>query len=141
MRRAWAMAAAAALTCAKAPGDGPAPVTLDRDQCAGCGMLISDPLFVAEVKDPRGHVAKFDDVGCAVAWLARQPFADDARAVVWVASVADGGWLDARSARFLAGRTSPMGHGFAAVEGGDAGVDFSTMSAAVQAAPLVKGTR
>lgn len=120
--------------CVRPGGDGPAEVKYDRDACRGCSMIISERRFVAEVKPPKGEVVKFDDVGCAVRWLDEQPFADDPAVLLWVAAEADGAWLDARAAGYLAGRTSPMGYGFGAQAApGPGSLTFETMRQQVRA--------
>ena len=50
-------------------GSGPVDVKLGRDVCEMCGMIISDPRFIAEVRLGDGKIHKFDDVGDAVNWL------------------------------------------------------------------------
>jgi nitrous oxide reductase accessory protein NosL len=103
--------------CTQAPATGPVPIHLDRDRCKGCGMVISEREFAAEVRGgPRSEVFTFDDLGCALKWLDAQPFAADPTVQVWVARHADGQWLDAKAARFVKGATTPMGYGFAAVD-------------------------
>lgn len=121
------------LGCARG-GDGPAAITWDRDVCASCSMVISDRHFAAQVRGgPKNAVAKFDDVGCAMKWLETQPWADEPTTKVWVARVSDGAWLDGKVARYVSGKTSPMGFNFGAVDPGAAGNDFSTQRAAVRA--------
>jgi copper chaperone NosL len=133
--RALAIAGLLALSaCVDKAGAGPAEVKWDRDTCAGCSMVISEHGFAAQVRGgQKSDVFKFDDVGCAVKWLAKQPWADDAATKVWVARQADGTWLDARTARYLEGKTSPMGFGFGAVDPGPAGLSFEDMKARVLA--------
>lgn len=101
--------------CARQGGEGPVEVKFDRDACHGCSMIISERKFVAEVRTPTGETLEFDDVGCAMKWLDAQPFAQDPAVQVWVAKLGDGAWLDARTATYLEGKTSPMGYGFGAV--------------------------
>lgn len=116
------------------PQTGPVPVRFDRDSCELCRMLISDPRFAAEVRGgPGREIYKFDDIGDAINWVARQPWAVEQRAEIWVMSYEDGEtWLDARKARYRTGVRSPMDYGYAAVPGGPAeAVDFETMKTAV----------
>ena len=125
--------ATAVLACARGSDAGPVEVKFDRDVCKGCSMVISDRHFAAQVRGgPRGDVAKFDDVGCAVRWLDAQPFAGDPATRIWVARQSDGVFIDARTARYGAGATTPMGYGFGASDTGD-GVDFETMRSRVRA--------
>jgi len=133
VRRALFLAGALALgACANKAGDGPAEVKWDRDACTGCSMVISEHGFAAQVRGgPRSDVYKFDDVGCAMRWLAKQPWADEPATKVWVARESDGAWLDARTARYVEGRTSPMGFGFGAVDEGTQGLSYEDMKARV----------
>ncbi len=45
---------------------GPGEIKLGRDVCENCGMIISDPRFLAEIRLADGKLHKFDDVGDAV---------------------------------------------------------------------------
>lgn len=118
--------------CNPSSSDGPAEVKWDRDVCRACGMVMSDHHFAAQVRSPTGSLAKFDDVGCAMKWLAEQPFADDAATRIWVARQTDGTWLDGRAAHYVAGKTSPMGFNFGAVDADQPGNDFTAQRAAVR---------
>ena len=120
------------LGCVASKPNEPSPIMWDRDTCAGCGMVISDHLFAAEVRAPTGTLWKFDDVGCAAKWLAKQPFANDATTMVWVTRHSDGAWLDAKAARFVAGQASPMAFNYAAGNAPE-GIDFAALSRAVTA--------
>ena len=94
---------------------GPGEVKLGRDACENCGMIISDPRFVAEVRLADGKLHKFDDPGGAVNWLSRACVAPADAKEFWVIDSADGkSWLDARKAYYRAEAT-PMDYGFAAV--------------------------
>lgn len=128
--RALAVVAAAGLllACPGGSSDGPAPVKWDRDACQHCSMVISERHFAAQVRGgPKGAAAKFDDVGCAVKWLDKQPWAEEPATKVWVARHADGEWLDAKMAHYVAGKTSPMGFNFGAVDGSSEGLTFEAM--------------
>ncbi len=121
-----------ASACSRGDPNGPVPVKFDRDVCKGCGMAISDRRFVAEIRGgPRGELVKFDDIGCAMKWLERQPFAGDPTVKIWVAGGADGALVDARHAHFSGGAKSPMGFGYAA-QTSPPGLDFEAMRAALR---------
>ena len=94
---------------------GPADVKFGRDVCEMCGMIISDPRFVTEVRLGDRSLHKFDDVGDAVNWLsAGCKVADDIKEF-WVMDSANGKtWLDARQAFYRHAET-PMNYGFGAV--------------------------
>lgn len=128
--------------CTRGSTEGPAPIKFDRDICRGCGMVISDKRFAAEVRGgPDGRITKFDDVGCALKWLEAQTFANDPATRIWVASQDDGHFLEARRAHFVDGAHSPMGYGFAAVEE-PRGLDFEMLREHLRsrdAGPTAKG--
>ena len=120
--------------CPQDAKTGPVEITWDRDQCASCGMVISEPHFAAEVRGgPKGALAKFDDIGCALKWLGSQSWAEDTTTEIWVARRADRQWLNAKTAKYLAGKSSPMGYGFAAMDPGAEGLDFAAVRAHVRA--------
>jgi copper chaperone NosL len=113
--------------CSADRGQGPVPVTWDRDACEHCRMILSDRHYAAEVRLKPGEQAhKFDDLGCALTWLAEQPGGIDAAAEIWVLNSGDGRWLDARSAHYLTGQATPMDYGLGAVaEASPGSIDFS----------------
>ena len=108
--------AAALGGCIGESTSGPVDIRWDRDVDARCGMVISDRRFAAQIRAPGGKVAKFDDIGCAIFWLAQQAFTEETPQLeYWVADYRGGAWIDARHAHYLAGRKSPMGYHFAAL--------------------------
>ncbi len=99
-------------------GEGPEAIHYDRDTCEICNMIISDPRFAAQVRDPHGNVHKFDDIGDAIHWIARQPWfeAGQRPREIWVMNMEDGKtWLDARKAWYVPGQITPMDYGFGAM--------------------------
>lgn len=122
--------------------EGMAEIKWDRDTCARCNMVISDPRFAAQLRGGAKSTAfKFDDVGCLVFWLrdkaAQHPWMAEPATRMWVADANDPSgqaWLDARHAHYLPGRLSPMGYNFAAVrEAVPGSVTFEEMRAQVLA--------
>ncbi|HNQ57583.1 MAG: hypothetical protein DPW12_01795 [Rhodocyclaceae bacterium] len=122
--------------------EGMAEIKWDRDTCARCNMVISDPRFAAQLRGGEKNTAfKFDDIGCLVFWLrdkaAQFPWMAQEATRFWVADSTDpsgGSWLDARQAHYLAGRLSPMGYNFAAVRDAASGaLTFEAMRDAVLA--------
>lgn len=110
------------LGCHGEPVSGPVDIKWDRETDPRCSMVISDKRFAAQIRDPAGKVWKFDDIGCAMFWLAQQSFTEDSpKSEYWVADYQGGAWLDARQANYLAGKKSPMGYHFAALAAADAG--------------------
>jgi len=109
---------------------GPAHVHYDRDVCERCGMIISDPHYVTQIRGGPDHkVWKFDDIGDAVTWLNAKPWADDPKTEIWVMDHSNGtGWLEARSAHYVSGVMSPMAFGFGAYKTAKENtIDFKSM--------------
>lgn len=127
--------AAALAACGSTDGwpDGMAEIKWDRDTCDRCSMVISDRRFAAELRGgPKNTVFKFDDIGCAVIWLANKgaehPWLAEPATRFWVADAGGKGdrWLDARKAHYSGGAMSPMGYNFSArsyAEGGAQGFE------------------
>jgi len=126
------------LSACGGPKTGPQAVHYDRDVCEQCRMMISDPHFAAEVRAKDGVLHRFDDIGGAVLWMNAHG-GPDAQAEIWVMNMKDGqGWLEARTAYFIAGQTTPMDFGFGAIVGKtDKAVDFDAMVQAVLARPTM----
>ena len=109
--------------------EGMAEIKWDRDTCARCNMVISDPRFAAQLRGGEKNTAfKFDDIGCLVFWqrdkAAQFPWMAEPATRMWVADSTDmsgAAWLDARQAHYLGGRLSPMGYNFAAVRNAASG--------------------
>ena len=106
--------------CGEGDKTGPEDIIWDRDQGELCSMLISDPRFAAEVRGgEKKTLYKFDDIGCAINWLNRQPWSGDAATEIWVADYTSTReqvlWHNAREARYVGGKISPMDYGFGAV--------------------------
>ncbi|MFA7242325.1 MAG: nitrous oxide reductase accessory protein NosL [Sulfuricellaceae bacterium] len=120
--------------CSGEPKSGPVEIKWDRDGCTHCGMALSDRRFAAQVRGGVKHQAfKFDDIGCAVEWLKKQPWANDATTGIWVMDYRTGKWLDARRARYIGGKTSPMAYGYAAVTDEPGSIDFEELKKRVLA--------
>jgi len=91
----------------------PVDFVWDREACEECKMALSDPHYSVQVIDPKGEAYFFDDIGCAILWLDRQPWKDQAR--TWVNDVKTTEWIEAKDANWIAGDPhTPMGYGFAA---------------------------
>ncbi|MCP4622161.1 MAG: hypothetical protein GY850_01360 [bacterium] len=91
----------------------PVDFVWDRVACEECKMALSDPHYSAQVIDPKGKAYFFDDIGCAILWLDRQPWKNKAR--TWVNDVKTTEWIEAQKANWISGDPqTPMGYGFAA---------------------------
>lgn len=113
---------------------GPGEVRWDRETCTRCSMAVSDRHYAAQVRgapaDEKTRLYKFDDIGCAVIWLDQQPWQDDSRTEIWVVDHLSGEWLDARQAKYVKDRISPMNYGLGAQAQATAGaLDFSQAKA------------
>lgn len=104
--------------CSGDPGTGPVEIKWDRDVCKRCNMVLSDRNHAAQIRfqnaDTRQTVWKFDDLGCALLWLDKQPWRDDPGVEIWVSEHASGNWIDARTAHYVPGQLTPMEYGLGA---------------------------
>jgi len=117
-------------SCSAEPPAGPGTIHWDRDTCERCLMAIGDPHYAAQIRDAKGVLHRFDDVGCATLWLDAQQGSDPPLGF-WVGS-RESGWLDAGTAAFVDGEATPMDHGFRAVEKGEAGLGLDEVSARIR---------
>jgi copper chaperone NosL len=105
--------------CSSGPETGPGEVRWDKEACTRCLMSVSDRHYSAQVRGGqaggRTRLYFFDDLGCAVLWLEKQPWREDPRTEIWVTDQASGKWLDARAASYETGRITPMDYGLGAV--------------------------
>jgi nitrous oxide reductase accessory protein NosL len=117
------------LAACGAPKTGPEDIHFDRDICALCRMIISDPFYAAEVRAGDGKIYKFDDVGGAVKWLVLNDPEGQVQEI-WVRDMRTGTkWLDARAAFYLPEQTTPMDFGFGAIAARETGaVSYSEMA-------------
>jgi hypothetical protein len=105
----------------------PVDFVWDREACEECKMALSDRHYSAQVIDHNGQAYFFDDIGCAILWLERQPWKDKAR--TWVNDVKTTEWIEASKANWLAGDPqTPMGYGFAATRSAvENALDYETV--------------
>lgn len=106
----------ALLVAACASTDAAVEPVWGKQPCAHCAMVMSDKGFGAQLVSESGDRSFFDDVGCMVTLMEER----NVRALhMWTRDAQTGRWLDARSARYVAGASSPMDYGFEArAEGG-----------------------
>ncbi len=98
--------------CGGGAVDGPPEIRYGLEECSYCRMIVSEERFAAALVSETAD-ARFDDVGCLVAWLGERQVVEPA---VWVHDHAGGGWIRASAAwlvRDPAGAT-PMGSGLVA---------------------------
>src|SRR5690606_32754237 len=137
LRLAPALLAGALLLAACGPPEGPQPIAWDREPCAHCRMLISDPAFAAQLHRSDGTVESFDDPGCLFERLAAPGAPVHA---LWFHHLREDRWLAADAVAFLPVTPTPMDFGFGAV---DAGTPDALPLAAARAAVAARseGTR
>lgn len=97
---------------------GPAEVKWDRDSCIRCQMMLSERNFSAQIRifpeGKRSKVHKFDDIGCAVLWLDKQPYKNDPKTEIWVNDYKTKEWINAKQGWYIKGEITPMGYGLGA---------------------------
>jgi len=98
--------------CSSEPDTGPGEVRWDREVCERCVMAVSDRNYSAQVRggtaEKKTKLYKFDDLGCAVIWLDEQPWKEDPRTEIWVTDFNNGEWINAETAWYVTGKTTPM---------------------------------
>ncbi|MDP2305570.1 MAG: hypothetical protein Q8P18_06055 [Pseudomonadota bacterium] len=104
------------LACGRPDPARPPEIAWDRDACAWCTMLVSDPRHAAAIVTTSGATLPFDDPGCALHYLAERA---PPMLQVWFHD-ADG-WRTAEDVSFRTGELTPMGSGLLAVPRGTAG--------------------
>jgi copper chaperone NosL len=113
-----AIAGLALALAACRPPEGPQPIVYDREPCAHCRMLISEPRFAAQLQTEAGEVESFDDPGCLLAALQARETPPRA---LWFHHVRDERWIDGAHVAFEPSDKTPMGYGLGAVDAGTAG--------------------
>jgi len=127
---AWLLVLVLVSACSE-PSTGPIRIVWGRDACEHCGMSISEQTFAAEVRVGPRDVMRFDDFGCAVAWLESKG-GPGAATEFWVMDQGRAEWIDARQSFFRPNQRTPMAYGFAAVQRQTPdSVDFETARRAI----------
>lgn len=97
--------------------DRPVPVAWDRETCGHCHMHVGEPRYAAQLVTEDGAVINFDDVGCALDYVAaNRPRVHR----LWFHGEGDR-WIAAADVAFLAAHSTPMGSGLVAVDAGTPG--------------------
>lgn len=116
-RRELLLGAAGLVLFACTKTDEPVDPVWGKEPCAHCKMLVSDRRYAGQVVAD-GDRRYFDDIGCMVGWLEGKKAER-----MWVRDAALGGWLEAKSARYVEGARTPMDFGFEARAEGGVGWD------------------
>lgn len=107
-------AAGAALLPGERPRSGPPALRYGAEQCAYCGMIISDARFASAWREAGGREQHFDDIGCMVNASRRR--APGAGTEWWVHDYSSQSWIAASSATYASSEAikTPMAYGIAA---------------------------
>ena len=103
--------------CGRGDPDGPPTLRLGRDECAECGMMISEDRCAAAllVNGDEGRVHRvFDDIGCMLDWERAHP--DEPPTARFVHDYDRAEWCEATGAGYLDGSSirTPMASGLLA---------------------------
>jgi len=92
----------------------PVDIVLSEDSCAECRMAVSDLKFAAELVTTAGHVDYFDDIGCLIGFLRKNP--PPSGSAAYVADFNSGEWIEQTQAYYLRAKSlpTPMSYGLAA---------------------------
>lgn len=100
----------------------------DRDMCERCKMVVSDRKNTVRMQDLSSKkYFVYDDIGCYVWWLERNPKADNNTQTL-INDSQTGEWIDIKTALYTAGNISPMGYGFWAYKKGTEPKDKEILS-------------
>jgi hypothetical protein len=116
--RAAALLFGALLGTSCRPAEGPQPILYDREGCAHCRMLISEPRFAAQLLGADGTVASFDDPGCLLAYQGER---EEGAAGLWFHHLREDRWIEGAQVAFEPVDKTPMGYGLGAVDAGSTG--------------------
>ena len=86
----------------------PRDIAVGVDACEYCHMSVDDLERAAQWVPASGPAVTFDEPGCLIAWLQRNPGAEGR---AFVADGAGGGWVPAEAGAYLVGRVR-TGMGF-----------------------------
>lgn len=117
------------LSCARPDLAGPPEVAFGRQECARCGMIISEERHAAGYLSEAGESVAYDDVGELLAALTKQPRLSSR---AWVRDFNGQGWVRAQEASFVVspGLATPMGSCVAAFADSAGAAEFSRARAA-----------
>jgi copper chaperone NosL len=96
--------------------DKPIDPHWDKDTCAMCRMVISDPAYAAQIVGPGASRRFYDDLGCALKDLAEHP--ELAAGKLYIRAGGKGAWVAADEARYRRGFHTPMGYGVSSAPDG-----------------------
>jgi copper chaperone NosL len=114
--------------CSRTPSDAPPVVHYGRDECAHCGMIVSDERFAAALRVNADGAPKdliFDDIGDMLDYQ-REKGASIEVLRRYVHDYTTKEWTDAATAAFVKSEEvhSPMGSGIVAASGRKGGEEL-----------------
>lgn len=98
--------------------NAPPKIAFDRQACAHCGMLVSEPRHAAAIVTREGRTLAFDDPGCLFDHVVKEAPSVSA---MWFHDSQGDGWFRETQVAFLVDGQTPMGSGLLAVPAGTAG--------------------
>ncbi len=142
MLRTMAVFAAALLLVGFTSQGKPVEIMPEADECRTCTMAITNVPLSAELILKDRTVAKFDDIGCMVAYWKQKRIRDEQVQGAWVHDLATKKWLPVEKATFAKSTyPTPMRYGIVAFAGpeGIKKLDPKYKAAVVTWSSLVKG--
>ncbi len=96
----------------------PVEIMTEADECATCTMAITSIPLSAEIILKNRTVAKFDDIGCMVAYWKQKRLRESQVQGAWVHDLATKAWLPIEKATFVkSSYPTPMRSGIVAFAG------------------------
>lgn len=90
-------------------------VKYDREVCERCKMILSERNYAVQLINPsNGKRYYYDDIGCAILWFDEEHIEWEKDAIIYVADVQTGEWINAYEAFWTYGAVTPMDFGFSA---------------------------
>jgi mono/diheme cytochrome c family protein len=119
-----ALIALAGTACERAGEKGFQPIAYGRDTCAHCRMRIDRPGFGGELRNKKGEVTRYDDVGCLLVsmWALHDEVPE-----AWVEDHGGGPPVPLLGAHFVEDardEPTPMGYGIVAFSSETAAKDY-----------------
>lgn len=116
--KAMAVSAAALLLVGFTSQGQPVPIMPEADECSACTMAITSIPFSAELILKDRSVAKFDDIGCMVAYWKQKKIRDAQVKGAWVHDLMTRDWVPVEKATFAkSSYPTPMRYGIVAFAG------------------------
>lgn len=106
------------VSCGKKVDTAAADPVWDRQICDQCKMILSNRNFAAQVINlDTGKRLYFDDIGCALRYLATEkmtPFSE--KIILYATNANTGKWVDLKNGRIIKGYVTPMSSSFGVID-------------------------